>query len=59
MPGPTINLTIYTDEAALLAGLRRHDPDACTCLVKRFAPLVYALSFGTEDDDDHTAAPPP
>ncbi|NTU81652.1 MAG: sigma-70 family RNA polymerase sigma factor [Chloroflexales bacterium] len=42
MPGPTMNLRIYADEAALLAGLQRRDPDACTCLVQRFAPQVYA-----------------
>ncbi|MEI7643337.1 MAG: sigma-70 family RNA polymerase sigma factor [Chloroflexales bacterium] len=52
MPGPTIDLTIYTDEAALLAGLRRHDPDACTCLVKRFAPLVYARALRLVGDPD-------
>lgn len=52
MPGPSIDLTIYTDEAALLAGLRRHDPDACTCLVKRFAPLVYARALRLTGDPD-------
>lgn len=52
MPGPTIDLTIYDDEAALLAGLRRHDPDACTCMVKRFAPLVYARALHLTGDHD-------
>jgi len=52
MPGPTIDLTIYDDEAALLAGLRRHDPDACTCMVKRFAPLVYARALRLTGDHD-------
>jgi RNA polymerase sigma-70 factor (ECF subfamily) len=52
MPGPTIDLTVYADEAALLAGLRRHDPDACTCLVKRFAPLVYARALRLTGDPD-------
>ena len=52
MPGPIIDLSIYTDEAALLAGLRRHDPDACTCLVKRFAPLVYARAMRLVGDPD-------
>lgn len=52
MPGPTIDLSIYADEAALLAGLRRHDPDACTCLVKRFAPLVYARALRLMGDPD-------
>jgi RNA polymerase sigma-70 factor (ECF subfamily) len=52
MPGPTIDLTIYDDEAALLSGLRRHDPDACTCLVKRYAPLVYARALRLTGDHD-------
>ena len=52
MPGLIINLSIYADEAALLAGLRRHDPDACTCLVKRFAPLVYARALRLVGDPD-------
>lgn len=52
MSGPTIDLSIYDDEAALLAGLRRHDPDACTCLVKRFAPLVYARALRLTGDHD-------
>ncbi len=52
MPGPIIDLSIYADEAALLAGLRRHDPDACTCLVKRFAPLVYARALRLVGDPD-------
>lgn len=52
MPGPIIDLSIYDDEAALLAGLRRHDPDACTCLVKRFAPLVYARALRLTADAD-------
>ncbi|MEI6779102.1 MAG: sigma factor [Chloroflexales bacterium] len=43
---------MYADEAALLAGLRRHDPDACTCLVKRFAPLVYARALRLVGDPD-------
>lgn len=52
MPGPTIDLSLYADEAALLAALRRHDPDACTCLVKRFAPLVYARALRLTGDPD-------
>jgi RNA polymerase sigma-70 factor (ECF subfamily) len=52
MPGPTIDLSIYEDEAALLAGLRLHEPDACTCMVKRFAPLVYARALRLMDDPD-------
>lgn len=52
MPGPVIDLSVYADEAALLEGLRRHDPDACTCLVKRFAPLVYARALRLTNDPD-------
>lgn len=52
MPGPIIDLSVYADEATLLAGLRRHDPDACTCLVKRFAPLVYARALRLTGDPD-------
>lgn len=52
MPGPPITITVYDDDAQLLAGLRRHDPDACTCLVKRFAPLVYARALRLVGDAD-------
>ncbi len=52
MPGLTIDLTIYDDEEALLAGLRRHEPDACACLIKRFAPLVYAQVLRLLGDAD-------
>ncbi|NJN16576.1 MAG: sigma-70 family RNA polymerase sigma factor [Oscillochloris sp.] len=52
MVGPYIDLSIYDDEAALLAGLRRSDPDACTCLVKRFAPLVYSRALRLTNDPD-------
>lgn len=52
MPGPTIELNIYDDEAALLAGLRRHETDACTCMVKRFAPMVYTRALRLTGDPD-------
>lgn len=52
MPGPPIELTVYDDEAALLAGLRRRDPDACTCMVKRYAPLIYARALRLTGDPD-------
>lgn len=52
MPGPQIDLSIYADEEQLLAGLRRHEPDACTCMVKRFAPLVYAQAMRLLRDPD-------
>jgi RNA polymerase sigma-70 factor (ECF subfamily) len=43
---------MYDDEAGLLAGLRRHDPDACTCMVKRYAPLVYGRALRLTGDHD-------
>ncbi len=52
MPVPQIDLSIYNDEATLLEGLRRNDPDACTCLVKRYAPLVYARALRLMGDPD-------
>lgn len=52
MPGPHIDLSVYDSEAALLEGLRKGEPDACTCLVKRFAPLVYAKALRMVGDAD-------
>lgn len=46
------DLSVYADEAALLAGLRRHDREACTCLLKRFAPRLYRLSLQLMGDPD-------
>ena len=52
MPGPKIDLSVYDSETALLDGLRAGEPDACTCLVKRFAPLVYAKALRMVADPD-------
>lgn len=52
MPGPHIELSVYAGEAELLAGLRAGEPDACTCLVKHFAPLVYAKALRMLADPD-------
>jgi len=52
VPGPIIDLSVYDSEAALLEGLRNGEPDACTCLVKRFAPLVYAKALRMVGDPD-------
>jgi RNA polymerase sigma-70 factor (ECF subfamily) len=52
VPGPTIDLQIYKSEAALLDGLRAHEPDACTCMVKHFASLVYARALRMLADPD-------
>jgi RNA polymerase sigma-70 factor (ECF subfamily) len=52
VPGPKIDLSVYDSERALLDGLRAGEPDACTCLVKRFAPLVYAKALRMVADPD-------
>ncbi|HEU5097976.1 MAG TPA: sigma-70 family RNA polymerase sigma factor [Roseiflexaceae bacterium] len=52
VPGPHIDLSVYASEAELLAGLRAGEPDACTCFVKRFAPLVYAKVLRMLGDPD-------
>jgi RNA polymerase sigma-70 factor (ECF subfamily) len=50
--GLEINIRVYDTEEELIAGLRRHDPDACTCMVKRFAPLVFAHARRMVGDAD-------
>ncbi len=52
MTGLKIDLTVYDSEAALLDGLRKGEPDACTCLIKRFAPLIYARALHLVGDPD-------
>lgn len=52
MAGLEINIRVYDTEEELIAGLRRHDPDACTCMVKRFAPLVFAHARRMVGDAD-------
>ena len=48
-----IDLTIYESEEELLAGLRRRDRLACTCLLKRFMPRLYRLALQlTANADD-------
>lgn len=47
-----IDLNIYGDEEALLAGLRSGDRHACACLLKRFAPHVYAVALRMTGDPD-------
>lgn len=47
-----IDLNIYTDEEALLTGLRAGDRHACACLLKRFAPHVYAVALRMTGDPD-------
>lgn len=50
-----VDLAIYPDEAELLAGLRRRDRFACTCLLKRFAPRLDRVAvqlMGSRDEAD-------
>jgi RNA polymerase sigma-70 factor (ECF subfamily) len=47
-----IDLTIYDDEAALLAGLRLKERMACTCLLKRYAPRLYRLALQVTGETD-------
>jgi RNA polymerase sigma-70 factor (ECF subfamily) len=46
------DLSVYADEATLLEGLRRKDREACTCLLKHFAPRLYRLALQLMGDPD-------
>jgi RNA polymerase sigma-70 factor (ECF subfamily) len=52
MPGLEIDLNLYRTEEELLEALRCGNPDACTCLVKRFASLVYKPAMRILNDAD-------
>ena len=52
MTGIEIDLDIYPDEAALLEGLKRGDPEACACMIKQYAPRVYAIAIRMVNDPD-------
>lgn len=52
MTGLEINITVYANEQDLLNGLRNGERDACTCLVKRFAPLIYTHALRMVNDSD-------
>jgi len=45
MTGIEIDLDIYPDEASLLEALKRGDPEACACMIKQYAPRVYAIAM--------------
>lgn len=47
-----IDLSVYDDEQALLAGLRGHERLACTCLLKRYAPRLYRLALRLMGEPD-------
>lgn len=52
MAGLEIDLNLYRSEEELITALRRRKPDACTCLVKRFATLVYRPAMRILNDSD-------
>ncbi len=52
MTGLQIDLDIYPDEAALMQALQNGEPDACACMLKHFAPRVYAVAMRMMGDPD-------
>jgi RNA polymerase sigma-70 factor (ECF subfamily) len=52
MAGLEIDLNLYRSEEELIQALRCGNPDACTCLVKRFAALVYRPAMRILNDAD-------
>ncbi len=52
MPGPEIHLHVYDTEEELLQALRDGCPDACTCMVKRYASIVYSQALRLLADPD-------
>lgn len=47
-----IDLEVYPDESALVEGLKRGDRHACACLLKKYAPRVYAVAMRMMGDPD-------
>ena len=52
MTGLQIDLDIYPDEAALVQALQNGETDACACMLKQFAPRVYAVAMRMMGDPD-------
>ena len=52
MTGLQIDLDIYPDEAALVQALQNGEHNACACMVKQFAPRVYAVAMRMMSDPD-------
>lgn len=52
MPEFAIDLNIYDNEEALLAGLQSGDKAACACLVKHYGSQMYAVALRIVDDPD-------
>src|SRR5579884_771980 len=47
-----IDFEIYKNEEELLAGLRRNEQWACTCLLKRFARRFFKLARQMVNNDE-------
>lgn len=47
-----IDLDLYANEEALLEGLKNGDRYACACLLKQYAPRVYAIAMRMMGDPD-------
>jgi RNA polymerase sigma-70 factor (ECF subfamily) len=52
VPPAHLDIPTYPDEAQLIEGLRRHEPDACAGLVQRFGSLLYAQAMRLLGDPD-------
>ncbi len=52
MPEFAIDLSVYDNEEALLAGLQNGDKTACACLVKHYGGQMYAVALRIVDDPD-------
>jgi len=52
MTGIEIDLDLYPDEASLVEALKRGDPEACACMIKQYAPRVYAIAIRMLNDPD-------
>lgn len=52
MTGIEIDLDIYPDEASLVEALKSGDPEACACMIKQYAPRVYAIAIRMLNDPD-------
>ena len=52
MPGLTIDLNIYADEAALVEALQRGDKYACACMIKHHSSQMYAVALRIVGDPD-------
>lgn len=52
MPGLTIDLNVYADEAALVEALLRGDKYACACMLKHHSSQMYAVALRIVGDPD-------